>query len=75
MPVGRSPSAPIQPVRHLPELDRYIGKWVAVKDGHVLTYADSSTELAVRLRQRGDSRGAVVQFVQPEVDAYVVGVG
>lgn len=75
MPIGPRPEAPLKPMRYLSELDRYVGKWVAVKGGHVLTYADTSTDLAVRLRQREDARGAVIQFVRPEVNAYVVGVG
>jgi len=75
MPIGRGPEAPIRPVRHLAELDRYVGKWVAIKEGHVLTFADSSTDLALRLRQREDARGAVIQFVRPDLDAYIVGVG
>jgi hypothetical protein len=66
----------MKPLPYLRELDRYIGKWVAVKDGHVVAFADSSTEVAHRLRELGDAAsGAILQYVQPEVNAYVVGVG
>jgi hypothetical protein len=66
----------MQPIPYLNELTRYVGKWVAVKDGHVIAFADTSTEVARRLRELGEaSRGAVLQYVQPEVNAYVVGVG
>lgn len=76
MAIHRRPSEPMRPLPYLRELDRYVGKWVAVKDGHVVTFADTSTELALRLRELGaDGRGAVMQFVRPEADSYIVGVG
>jgi hypothetical protein len=66
----------MRPLPYLRELDRFVGKWVAVKDGHVVAFALSSTQLALRLRELGpDGRGAVMQFVKPEADSFVVGVG
>jgi hypothetical protein len=66
----------MRPLPYLRELDRYVSQWVAVKDGHVVAFADDSTALALRLRELGaNGRGAVMQFVQPEADAYIVGVG
>ena len=66
----------MRPLPYLKELDRYVGMWVAVKGGQVVTFADTSTKLALRLRELGpDGRGAVMQFVKPEADSFVVGVG
>jgi hypothetical protein len=73
--VGRNPKREVPPIAHLTELDDYTGKWVAVRDGHVITSADSSVDLAKKLRSSGELRGAVMQFVQPEAHAFIVGVG
>lgn len=76
MPIARRPSKEIHPVPHLPELDRFVGRWVAVKDRRVIASAGSSSELAgTLLKLGGDGRGAVMQFVRPEADAFIVGVG
>jgi hypothetical protein len=66
----------MQPTPYLRELDQYVGKWVAVKSQRVVAWADTSAELAYKVRDLGtEGRGAVMQFVQPEADAYIVGVG
>jgi hypothetical protein len=58
------------------ELDRFEGRWVAVKAGHVIADAASSTELVAALRRLGDDgRGAVVQHVVAPSDAALVGLG
>jgi hypothetical protein len=76
MPIGRQPDSAVHPIRHLQELDRYAGKWVAVKDQHVVAFAENSSDLALRVRALGDKgRGAVMQLVQPTADAFIVGVG
>jgi hypothetical protein len=51
--------------------------WVAVVDGEVVAAARTSHALAVKLhdmdhRQR---RKAVVEFVRPTTDAYIIGAG
>lgn len=66
----------VEPVRRLPELDRWSGMWVAVKDGAVIEAAPSSRELVARVRSLGErGKGAVAQFVPPPSDAIVIGVG
>lgn len=66
----------VEPVRRLPELDRWAGLWVAVKDGAVIEAAPSSRELVARVRSMGErGKGAVAQFVPPPSDAIVIGVG
>ena len=35
----------MEPERRLPELDQYVGLWVAVKDGKVIAVASTSLEL------------------------------
>jgi hypothetical protein len=66
----------IPPVRHLPELDKYEGKWVAVKDGAVVASAQTSRELVAELRRIGDAaEGAVAQFVPGPRQSFMVGVG
>jgi hypothetical protein len=59
------------------ELDRYVGCWVAVLDGEVITAAQSSHELAVKLHDMDHRKRAraVVEYVRPRSDAYIVGAG
>lgn len=67
---------PMEPVRRLPELDRWEGLWVAVKDGHVVAAADTSANLVVEVHKLGaKGRGAVAQFVPPRSDVIAIGVG
>lgn len=76
MPIGPRSEGMVRATRHLSELDRYIGKWVAVKEHHVIAFGDTSSDLALKVRDLGDKgRGAVMQFVQPTADAFIVGVG
>lgn len=74
MPVGRRPQKRIDPVPYLEELDRYVGRWVAIKEGQVVLDAPSSTALARSLRQ-ANIRGATAQFVSPPTEGYRVGLG
>jgi hypothetical protein len=59
------------------ELDDFVGKWVAVIDGEVVTAADSSHQLALQLHDMDHRRraGVVVEYVRPSTDSYIVGVG
>ncbi len=76
MPIGRQPEGTVHAIRHLSELDRYVGKWVAVKDEHVVAFGEDSSDLALKVRALGgEGHGAVMQFVQPTADAFIVGVG
>ncbi len=76
MRIHHQPSTPMRPLPHLRELDKYEGRWVALRHGHVLVDASTSTELALKLRTLPDKgHGAVMQYVQPEADSYIVGVG
>lgn len=73
MPVARSHD-PVEPERHLHELDDYPGMWVAVQQGHVVAAASTSTDLVAELHERG-IRGAVSRFVPRPSDSERVGVG
>lgn len=66
----------LKAIPRLPELDSYVGKWVAVKAGKVVAVAGSSKELAREIVALGaDGKGAVMQFVRPEAETFIVGVG
>ncbi len=75
MAVGKRPQSSVSPIRHLATLDSYEGQWVAVKEDQVVLRAATSSELARELRSHKELRGAVMQFVQPEAHAFIVGVG
>src|ERR1700759_352351 len=69
---------PMEPERRLPELDHWIGLWVAVKDGKVIAAAPTSLELVDalhKLRPVGAGRGAVAQYVPEPTDRIMIGVG
>jgi hypothetical protein len=71
VPSGRIPPSP------RPEgIEDHAGRWVAVADGKIVAAADSSRELAVRLKELGSlGQDAAMQFVRPPVAGYVIGVG
>jgi hypothetical protein len=74
----RSRREPMEPERRLPELDRYVGLWVAVKDGKVVAAASTSLELVDalhKLRPVGAGRGAVAQYVPRPSEQIMIGVG
>lgn len=69
---------PMEPVRRLPELDNWVGLWVAVKDGKVIAAASTSLELVDalhKLRPAGVGKGAVAQYVPRPTDEIMIGVG
>lgn len=73
-PARSSPAA--QPVPRPAELDHFIGKWVAVKDGQVIAVAETSRGLVYEVHKLGSSaKGAVAQYVPPPKAGYMVGVG
>lgn len=58
------------------DLDAWVGKWVAVKDGEVIAQAETSRALVYEVHKLGSrGRGAVAQFVPPVADSAMVGVG
>ncbi len=68
----------MEPERRLPELDKYAGLWVAVKDGKVIAAASTSLELVDRLHMLqpvGAAKGAVAQYVPEPTDSVMIGVG
>lgn len=71
-PARRLPA--LEPVRHLQVLDRYVGCWVAVKDGQVVDAAKTSRELASKIHYR-NLRGVVVEYVAPPSSVEKVGLG
>lgn len=77
VPIGRTPSGRIKPVPYLAELDRWVGHWVAIKDGHVIAASETSADLTYQLRNLGSRGcGAVTEFVRPSrEDAYIIGAG
>ncbi len=77
VPISRQPVAKVPPVRRPPALDGLEGKWVARVGDEVIAVADTSRELAL-VMHRLDHRkrdGAVVEFVRPSSDAFIVGLG
>jgi hypothetical protein len=65
----------LEPERRLPDLDRWEGLWIAVKDGRVIAAAHNSRDL-VQLTETGPAgRGAVAQYVPRRSDTIVIGVG
>lgn len=69
---------PVEPERRLPELDNWVGLWVAVKDGKVIAAASTSLELVDalhKLQPAGAGRGAVAQYVPKPTDVVMIGVG
>ena len=73
--IARS-TPPLEPVPRPADLDNFIGKWVAVKDGAVVAVADTSRALVYEVHKLGEgARGAVVQYVAPPADSFMVGVG
>lgn len=74
--MGLGAGSRVEPERRLPELDNWVGCWVAVKDGHVVTAAPTSHELVLRVKSMGkEAEGAVAQFVPVPSDDIVIGVG
>lgn len=75
MGIARSNPA-VEPIPRPEELDDFVGKWVAIKDGHVVAVAESSRALVYEVHKLGDrGRGAVVQFVAPPSSSFMVGAG
>lgn len=74
MSVGRRREKRVQPLKRIPELDSFEGRWVAVKGGRVVLDAPSSTALAKSLRQ-ANIHGATAMFVSPATEGYRVGLG
>src|ERR1700685_450287 len=69
---------PMEPERRLPELDHWVGLWVAVKDGKVIAAAPTSLELVDalhKLRPVGVGKRAVAQYVPRPTDEIMIGVG
>ncbi len=58
-------------------LDAYANMWVAVLDGEVVAAAETSHHLALDLHGMDHRRRErlVVEFVRPQGDSYIVGVG
>lgn len=66
----------MEPERRLPELDGWLGSWVAIKAGLVVAAAPTSGELVVRVREQGSiAAGAVAQFSPEPTDDIVIGLG
>jgi hypothetical protein len=62
--------------RRPPDLDKWAGKWVAIKDGKVIAAAHNSRDLVPQVKAMGEAgKGAVAQFVPPPSDTIVIGVG
>lgn len=64
----------LQPIPHDATLSAHVGKWVAVKEGHVVAVAATSSAMAEDLRSRGIKR-AVSQLVTEPSDGLRVGLG
>lgn len=60
-----------------PDLTSYEGLWVAIVDGEIIEAGETSHQLALRLREMDHRKrqGAVIEYVRPTVDSYIVGAG
>jgi len=67
----------LPPVPRPVTLDGHEGEWVARRGDKVIASADSSRDLVVVLHQLDleEREGAVIEFVRPTSDTYVVGAG
>lgn len=67
----------VGPVPKPNDLDRFEDMWVAVIDGEVIAAEPTSHALAMTLLRMDHRRRerAVVQYVRPASDSYIVGVG
>lgn len=73
---GRCMPKRVQPERALPDLERWVGMWIAVKDGKVVAAAHNSRDLVPEVTALGEAgRGAVAQYVPERTDEIVIGVG
>jgi hypothetical protein len=72
-----NPDARVAPLPRPAILDEFAGMWVAVIDGEVVVAEPTSHSLALRLHDMDHRRRsrAVVQYVRPTTDSYIVGVG
>ena len=70
-------STRIPPVPRPANLSIYEGMWVAVVNGEVVAADGSSNGLALELRRMDHRKRdrAVVEYVRPRTDAYIVGLG
>ena len=67
----------VAPLPRAGNLERFEGMWVAVVDGEVVAAEPSSHALARKLHEMDHRRRgkAVVEFVRPTTDSYIVGAG
>jgi hypothetical protein len=67
----------VDPIPRPRTLDTYDGLWVAVDGDDVIAAAETSHALALQLHSMDHrvTARAVVEFVRPAGDAYIVGVG
>lgn len=72
-----TPRARVAPVPRAPRLDDYQGLWVATIGDEVVAAAETSHQLALQLHNMDHRRReqAVTEYVRPNGDAYIVGVG
>lgn len=64
------------PVPRPAELDEFVGRWVAVKDGKVVAAALNARELVPQIHALGEAgHGAVAQYVPYPSDSIMIGVG
>lgn len=65
-----------EPIRRPPAYEEYEGEWIAVLQGKVIAHAPKSADLLEQVRALGrEGEQAVVEFVSPPSDTWLVGVG
>lgn len=67
----------MEPIPRPSALDSYVGMWVAVESGEVIAADSTSRGLAFVLHKMTDAarRAAIIEYVRPSTDGYVVGAG
>jgi len=75
VPIGRRHERHA-PTRFVEDKARFEGMWIASVDDEVVAVAETSRALVWKLRELGPKAdAAVVEFVRPATDGYIVGVG
>ncbi len=66
----------LDPVRRSPELDKYVGQWIATRRGVVVQHANTSSELVKKVQAMGaQGEDLVAEYVSAPATSWLVGVG
>ena len=77
VPIARRASGPLAPIPRPAGLEEFEGMWVARIGADVIAAAATSRELAYTLHKMDHRKRAeaVMEYVRPSSDAFIVGAG